>query len=94
MTKWRGIVELFITAANIPFVFIVLYRCYVFRRNLRHCQVVSHRDLKLIIIIIIIIIITLLLYYLLTYLLTATELSLGGSSPYASTDKTNKNKYT
>ena len=27
-------------------------------------------------------------------LLTATELSLGGSSPYTSTDKTNKNKYT
>jgi hypothetical protein len=27
-------------------------------------------------------------------LLTAIELSLGGSSPYTSTDKTNKNKYT
>jgi len=26
--------------------------------------------------------------------LTAIELSLGGSSPYTSTDKTNKNKYT
>ena len=25
---------------------------------------------------------------------TAIELSLGGSSPYTSTDKTNKNKYT
>jgi len=25
---------------------------------------------------------------------TTTELSLGGSSPYTSTDKTNKNKYT
>ena len=35
--------------------------------------------------IIIIIIIT----YLLTYLLIAIEYSLGGSSPYASTDKTN-----
>jgi len=33
--------------------------------------------------------------YLLTYyLLTAVELSLGGSSPYTSTDKINKNKYT
>ena len=30
-------------------------------------------------------------YYL---LLTAIELSLGGNSPYTSTDKTNKNKYT
>ena len=38
----------------------------------------------LIIIIIIIII---------TYLLTVIELSLGGSSPYTSTDKTNKNIY-
>ena len=27
-------------------------------------------------------------------LLTADELSLGGSNPYTSTDKTNKNKYT
>jgi len=36
----------------------------------------------------------LLLTYLLTYLLTAIELSLGDSSPYTSTDKTNKNKYT
>jgi hypothetical protein len=27
-------------------------------------------------------------------LLTAIELSLGGSRPYTSTDKTNKNKYT
>jgi len=27
-------------------------------------------------------------------LLTATEMSLGGSSPYTSTDKTNKNNYT
>jgi hypothetical protein len=37
-------------------------------------------------------------YYLITYLLTllptAIEFSLGGSSPYTSTDKTNKNKYT
>jgi len=33
-------------------------------------------------------------YYLLTYLLTAIELSLGDSSPYTSTDKTNRNKYT
>jgi len=36
----------------------------------------------------------LLFTYLFTYLLTATELSLGGSSPYTSTDKTNKNIYT
>jgi len=36
----------------------------------------------------------LLLLLLLLLLLTAIELSLGGSSPYASTDKTNKNKYT
>jgi hypothetical protein len=33
-------------------------------------------------------------YYLLIYVLTAIEFSLGGSSPYTSTDKTNKNKYT
>jgi hypothetical protein len=32
--------------------------------------------------------------YLLTYLLTSIDLSLGGSSPHTSTDKTNKNKYT
>jgi hypothetical protein len=32
--------------------------------------------------------------YLSTYLFTAIELSLGGSSPYTSTHKTNKNKYT
>ena len=31
---------------------------------------------------------------LLLLLLTAIELSLGGSSPYTSTNKTNKNKYT
>jgi len=31
---------------------------------------------------------------LLLLLLTAIELSLGGSRPYTSTDKTNKNKYT
>jgi len=37
--------------------------------------------------IIIIIIITVI------YLLTVIEFSLGGSSPYTSTDKTNKNKY-
>ena len=33
-------------------------------------------------------------YLLLTSLLTAIEFSLGGSSPYTSADKTNKNKYT
>jgi hypothetical protein len=33
-------------------------------------------------------------YYLFTYLLTEIECSLGGSSPYIGTDKTNKNKYT
>ena len=33
-------------------------------------------------------------YMLLLLLFTAIELSLGGSSPYTSTDKTNKNKYT
>jgi len=32
--------------------------------------------------------------YVITYLLTAIELPLCGSSPYTSTDKTNKNKYT
>ena len=31
--------------------------------------------------------------YLLLLLFTAMELSLGGSSPYTSTDKTNKSKY-
>jgi len=36
----------------------------------------------------------LLLLLLLTYVLTAIGFSLGGSSPYTSTDKTNKNKYT
>jgi hypothetical protein len=34
------------------------------------------------------------LLLLLLVLLTAIEFSLGGSSPYTSTDKTNKNKYT
>jgi len=33
-------------------------------------------------------------YYYYYYLLTAIEFSLGGSSSYSSTDKTNKNKYT
>jgi len=47
-------------------------------------------DITIGIIIIIIIIIT----YLLTYLLTAIEFSLGGSSPYTSTDRTKNNKYT
>ena len=37
---------------------------------------------------------TYILTYLLTYLLSEIELSLGGSRPYTSTDKTNKNKYT
>ena len=52
--------------------------------------------LQIIIIIIIIIITYLLTYktYLLTYLLNAIDLSLGGSSPYTSTAKTNKNKCT
>jgi len=36
----------------------------------------------------------LLLLLLSLLLLTAIELSLGGISPYTSTDKTNKNKYT
>ena len=36
----------------------------------------------------------LLLLLLLAVVLTAVELSLGGSSPYTTTDKTNKNKYT
>jgi len=35
-----------------------------------------------------------LLFLLLLLLHTAIELSLGGRSPYTSTDKTNKNKYT
>jgi hypothetical protein len=54
--------------------------------------------IRCIIIIIIIIIITYSLTHSvthsLTYLLTAVAFSLGGSSPYTSTDKTNKNKYT
>ena len=33
-------------------------------------------------------------YYYCYYLLTAIQLSLGGSSPYIGTDKTNNNKYT
>jgi hypothetical protein len=33
-------------------------------------------------------------YYYYYCLLTATEFLLGGTSPYISTDKTNKNKYT
>jgi len=36
----------------------------------------------------------LLVLLLLLFLLSEVELSLGGSSPYTSTDKTNKNKYT
>jgi len=38
--------------------------------------------------------ITILLLLLLVLLFTAIEFSLGDSSPYTSTDKTNKNKYT
>jgi len=37
---------------------------------------------------------TYLLSYLLTYLLIAIKFSRDGSSPYTSTDQTNKNKYT
>ena len=37
---------------------------------------------------------TYLLTYLITYLLTHSLTSLGGSSPYTRTDKTNENKYT
>jgi hypothetical protein len=37
--------------------------------------------------------IALLLLLLLLFLFTGTELSPGGSSPYTSTDKTNRNKY-
>ena len=44
--------------------------------------------LYIIIIVVTIIIITYLHTYLLTYLITALELSLGGNSPYTSTDKT------
>ena len=44
--------------------------------------------------IIIIIIIIIMLLLLLLLLTTAVELSIGGSSPYTSTDKMNKNKYT
>jgi uncharacterized protein YxeA len=47
------------------------------------------RDTKPALIIIIIILLLLLLL-----LFTAIEFSLGGSNPYTSTDKTNKNKYT
>jgi hypothetical protein len=36
----------------------------------------------------------LLYYYYYYYYLLRFDLSLGGSSPYTSTDKTNKNKYT
>jgi hypothetical protein len=56
-------------------------------------EAVAHLHIKgievceIIIIIIIIIIITI-------YLLTSIEFSLGGCSPYTSTDKTYKNKYT
>jgi len=42
----------------------------------------------------IIIIIVILLLLLLVVVLTVIELSLGGSIPYTSTNKTNKNKYT
>jgi len=48
-------------------------------------RICNHEAIAFIIIIIIIII---------TNLLTAIEFSLGGSSPYTSTDKINKNKYT
>jgi len=76
-------------------------------RDLPVCRVMPYNLVLIIIIItIIIIIITYLVTYLLahslthspthslTYLFTAIELSLGGSSPYTSTDKTNKNEYT
>jgi len=44
--------------------------------------------------IIIIIIIIIIITTTITYLLTAVVFSFGGSSPYTSTDTTNKNKYT
>jgi hypothetical protein len=51
-------------------------------------------SLSRIIIIIITYLLTYLLTYLPTYLYTTIEFSLGGSSSYTSTDKTNKNNYT
>ena len=47
-----------------------------------------------IIIIIIFIIIIIIIIIIINNIITAIELSLDGSSPYTSTEKTNKNKYT
>jgi len=73
---------------------------FLFHSVLRHLPPIDscHTFIIIIIIVIIIIIITYLLTHsltrLLACLLTVTEFSLGGSSSYTSTDKTNKNKYT
>jgi uncharacterized protein YpmB len=41
-----------------------------------------------------VIIITIIIIIIIIIIITAIEFSLGGSSPYTSTEKTNKNKYT
>jgi len=48
----------------------------------------------LLLLVVVVVVLLLLLLLLLVLLLTAIEFSLGGNSPYSSTDKTNKNKYT
>ena len=57
-------------------------------------RTVFHGFINVTIVIIIVLLVYLLAYLRGTYLLTAVELSLGGSNPHTSTDKTNKNKYT
>ena len=84
-----------------------LLQRHIYLHDSSHRQVFFHY--YIIIIIIIIVITYLLLTYVLTYLFTylrtylritylltftAIEFSLGDSSPYTSTDKTNKNEYT
>ena len=72
----------------------ILFFIYMLLLTDRMCKYL-HIVWKIIIIIIIITYLrTYLPTYLLTYWLTAFELSLGDSSPYTSTEKTNENKYT
>jgi len=68
----------------------IVHSCSVYFRSLRSGHHRLHISVCIIIIIIIIIIITIIIIIIIT---TAAEFSLGGSSPYISRDKTNKNKY-
>ena len=55
-----------------------------------HTSKLLSSGLLLLLVVVVVVVVLLLLLL----LLTAIEFSLGGNSPYSSTDKTNKNKYT